>query len=53
MTPAAGATRRAPREHVCRRCYGPCRTHKGTVYGWMCQACVDDIVFKRHRRESA
>lgn len=35
---------RKERKKVCKRCYGPCRTHKGTVHGWTCEACLRDYV---------
>lgn len=37
-------TTRAPRAHVCQRCYGPCRTHKGSMHGWTCEACLRDYL---------
>jgi hypothetical protein len=26
---------------VCRSCGGPCLTHKGSVWGYTCTACID------------
>ena len=25
---------------TCSRCGGPCATHKGSVHGWTCSACL-------------
>lgn len=29
---------------VCWRCGGPCLTHKGSVHGWTCTACINDYL---------